>query len=59
MLQLLASPLPAPDTVAIHPVRVLVEKVSKKHLQLRFRVVRRHDQLYDVDAFVGLYLISR
>ena len=52
-------PLPTPETVAIHPVRVLMEKASKRHFTLRFRVDRRADHLYDVDGYINLYLIAR
>ena len=52
-------PLPTPETVAIHPVRVLMEKASKRHFTLRFWVDRRADHQYDVDGYINLYLIAR
>lgn len=53
------SPLPDPETVALHPVRVLMEKVVQRHCILHFRIRKREDRLFDVDAYINLYLIAR
>lgn len=59
VLHRMLTPLPAPETVARNPVRVLFEKASQRHCRLQFRVTRQPDKLYNVDVFVSLYLISR
>lgn len=58
VLHRMLTPLPSPESVALHPVRILTEQVSKRRLTLRFRV-KQVERNFNVDAFVELYLISR
>lgn len=53
------SPLPNPETVALHPVRVLVEKASNRSFVLKFNCLRRTDHAWNIDAYINLYLIAR
>ena len=52
-------PLPNPETVAIHPVRVLFEKASKRGLVLKFLVSKNRDHTFDIDSYIDLFLIAR
>lgn len=52
-------PLPNPDTVAIHPVRFLVEKASKRGLILKFHISKNRDYSFNIDAYINLFLIAR
>ena len=53
------GPLPDPDTVAIQPTRLLLERASKMGCTLKFHSIAQEDHTFDVHAFIDLYLLAR
>ena len=53
------DPLPKPETVPLHPVRVLVEKAFSRGFIMKFNIRKAAEQTYSVDAYICLYLLAR
>ena len=59
VLEDMMDPLPKPETVPLHPVRVLVEKAFHKGFIMKFNIRKGVDHTYNVDAYICLYLLAR
>jgi hypothetical protein len=53
------APLPDPNTVALQPSRLLLEKAAKRGCTLKFHTEPQDDHSFTVHAFIDLYLLAR